>query len=223
MVFDGVDDAADVVVGVVEEGGEDLDLALEEGLLVIGEFVPILDGVRLGGELGALGDDAHLDLAGERFLAEFVPALVELAFPFGDPVGGHVVGGVGGAGGEVDEERLVGRHGLLELQPGDGLVGHVGHEVVVRVIGEFDRGDAVEQIGCPLVGLAADEAVELVEALAGGPAVVGTGDAGFPGGGLVPFAEGGGGVAVEAEHFGDRGDGVAGSRRWRRGCRWPFR
>ena len=86
---------------------------------------------------------------------------------------GHVVRRVGGAGGEVDEERLVGRHRLLVLHPGDGLVRHVGHEVVVRIVRQLDLGDAVVEEGRPLVGLAADEAVELVEALAGRPAVEG--------------------------------------------------
>ena len=112
---------------------------------------------------------------------------------------------VRGARREVDEERFVGRHGLLVLDPGHRLVGHVGHEVVVRVVRQFDLGDAVVEVRRPLVGLAADEAVELVEALVRRPAVEGTGDAGLPGGGLVPLAERRGAVAVEAQHFRQRG------------------
>ena len=205
---DGVDDAADLVVGVIEEGGEGFDLAGEERLFLGGEMVPILDGLGFGGELGAFRNDAHGDLAFQRFLTDLVPALVEFALPLGDPIGGCVVRGMDRSGSEIDEERLVRSHRLLVLHPGDGLVGHVFHEVVIRVARQLDLGDAVMEEGRPLVGLAADEAVELVEALAGGPAVEGTGNADFPGGGLVPFAEGTGAVAVEAEHFGERRDGV---------------
>ena len=93
---------------------------------------------------------------------------------------GHVVRRVRGARREVDEERLVGRQRLLVLDPGHRLVRHVGHEVVVRVVRQLDLGDAVVEVGRPLVGLAADEAVELVEALVGRPAVEGAGDARSP-------------------------------------------
>ena len=168
---DGIDQAADVVVGVIDEGGECFDLAEEEALLVGGEGVPILDGVRLGSEFGALRHDAQGNLPGQGFLADFVPALVEFALPFGDPFGRRVVRGVGRAGGEIDEKRLVRGHCLLEFHPGDRLVGHVVHEVVIGIGGQFDLGGAVVKVGSPLVGLAAEEAVEMIEALAGRPAV----------------------------------------------------
>ena len=109
---------------------------------------------------------------------------------------------------EVDERRLLRRQGFLVLDPGHRLVGHVGHEVVVRVVGQFDHGRAVVQERRPLVRLAADEAVELVEALVGRPAVEGTGDAGFPCGRLVPLAERRRGIAIEPQGFGQRRSGV---------------
>ena len=56
----------------------------------------------------------------------------------------------------------------------------------------------------PLVGLAADEAVELVEARAGRPAVGRAGRADLPGRGLVRLAEGGGAVAVQPQHLRQR-------------------
>ena len=86
QVFDGLDEPADLEVGVFAEAGEDFHLAGEELLLVGGQLVPVLDGLGLGGELGAGGDDAELDLAGQRLLAELVPALVELALVLGDPL-----------------------------------------------------------------------------------------------------------------------------------------
>ncbi len=145
-----------------------------------------------------------LSCCGVGLLAHLVPALIELAFPLGDPLLRHVVRRVSRPRREVDEERLVRRHGLLVLDPGHCLVGHIGHEVVVRIMRQFYLGDAIEQVRRPLVRLAADEAVELVETLVRGPAVKGTGDAGLPGSGLVPFAERRGAVAVQPQHFGHR-------------------
>ena len=119
-----------------------------------------------------------------------------------------MVGRVGGTGREIHEERLVRRHRLLGLDPVDRLIGHVLGEVVVLLLGRIDLLDAVVDQRSPLVGLAANEAVELVEALVRRPAVERTGHAGFPGGGLVPLAEGTGAVAVEAEHLRQRCDAV---------------
>jgi hypothetical protein len=115
-----------------------------------------------------------------------------------------VVRRVDGAGREVDECRFFGRQRLLVLDPGARLLRHVGHEVVVRVVRQLDHGRAVIQKRRPLVGLAADEAVELVEALARRPTVERAGDARLPDRRLMPFAEGRGGIAVQAQHLGQR-------------------
>ena len=104
----------------------------------------------------------------------------------------------------VDEERLVGRHRLLRLDPVDRLVGHVHGEVVVLHLRRLDLDRPVVDERIPLVGLAADEAVELVEALVRGPAIERARHAGLPRGGLVPLAEGAGAVAVEPQHLRQR-------------------
>ena len=57
----------------------------------------------------------------------------------------------------------------------------------------------------PLVGLAAEEAVELIEPRPRGPAVGGAGGAHFPGRGLVVLAEEARAVAVQAHHLRERG------------------
>ena len=103
---------ADLEVGVFAEAGEDFHLAGEQLLLVGRQLVPVLDGLRLGRELRARGNDAQLDLAGQRLLAQLVPALVELALVLGDPLLRHVVRRVRGARREVGEERLVRRQRL---------------------------------------------------------------------------------------------------------------
>ena len=112
------------------------------------------------------------------------------------------------AGRVVDEERLVGRHRLLRLDPVDRLVGHVDGEVVVLHLRRLNLDRPVVDQRIPLVGFAADEAVELVEALLQRPAVERTRHAGLPGGGLVPLAEGARAVAIEPQHFGQRRNAV---------------
>ena len=69
-------------------------------------------------------------------------------------------------------------------------------------------GDSVEDIRRPLVRLAADEPVELVEAGTSRPTVGGTGRAHLPGWRLVVLAKGSGAVAVEPQHFGERRNAV---------------
>ncbi len=109
---------------------------------------------------------------------------------------------------EIHEEGLVGRERLLELHPGDRLVGHVGHEVVARVVGRLDAGQAVVETGIPLVGLTAHEAVELVEARAAGPSVGRPGGADLPRRRLVVLAEEARAESVEPQHLRERRDTV---------------
>ena len=81
---------------------------------------------------------------------------------------------MGAAGHIVAEERLV-RHDRVELiQPGDGSGGHCGGQVPARLadIG-IDRCGVSEEVGLPLAGVAADEAVEILESHAGRPLVEG--------------------------------------------------
>ena len=162
----------------------------------------------LAASLAFCGDDAQLLLPREGLLAVLVPAAVELALELRDPLLRHVVRRVRRAGGEVGEERLVRRQRLLAADPLDGLVRHVGGEVVVRVVRRLDLDRAVEDQRRPLVGLAADEAVELVEAGVRRPAVERAGDADLPRRGLVVLAEGRRAVAVLAQDLGQRRDAL---------------
>src|SRR5208283_5982881 len=85
-----------------------------------------------------------------------------------------VMRGVGGAWREVDEKGLVWRQRLLLRNPVHSLVGHVLHEVVA-LLGSLlwlDWRGPLIQRRVPLVGLAPDEAVEVLEATAAsGPCV----------------------------------------------------
>ena len=151
-------------------------------------------------------DHAELLLAREDPLALGVPAVVELAGVLVRPFLRDVVRRVRRTRREVHEERLVGHQRLLLAHPLDRLVGHVAHEVVALLRGAIglDRGRALVQRRVVLVRLAADEAVEVLEAAAGRPVVERPQRARLPHRHLVALAELGGRVAVELEDLRQR-------------------
>ena len=121
-VLERVDQQPDVVVGVLEVAGVDLHLAGEHRLHLVGDVVPRRDAGAALGQLAVGRDHAELLLAGERLLAQRVPALVELALVLVGPLLRHVVRRVGRARREVGEERLVGHQRLLLADPLDRVV-----------------------------------------------------------------------------------------------------
>ena len=119
-----------MVVGVLHEPGVDLHLAGEHRLEVVGHVVPGRDLLGPCRQLRIGRDHAELLLAGERALAQGVPAVVERALVLVRPLGRDVVRSVRRAGRVVDEEGLVGHQRLLLADPLDRPVGHVLGEVV---------------------------------------------------------------------------------------------
>ena len=102
---------------------------------------------------------------------------VELALVLLDPLLGSVVRGVGGAGAEVHEKRLVGGDGLGVFDELDRLVGQVDCEVIA-VLGKgwlFDGVVVVDEVRVPLVGLAPQEPVVALETSADRPIALGRG------------------------------------------------
>ncbi len=204
-----LDHAPDLVVAVGDVGGEDLDLADVELLFVRRQLVPLLQHVlRPRRQLGVLRDHAEPLLVLEHPLAHLVPALVEelhladLVHPFL----GRVVRRVRRAGRVLDEDRLA-RVGLMHPRhPVDGLVRHARDEVPARLALErIDLRRVAEQIRLPLVGVAADEAVEVLEAHAGRPLVERPDLAGRVDRRVVILAEPGRGIAVVEQDPPDRG------------------
>ena len=112
-------------------------------------------------------------------------------------------------GSKVHEERLLGGQRLLRSHPRDRLCRHIGREVVVLLLlGLAHRSRSMDNHRIPLVGLTADEAVELVKARSGWPAIEGTALANFPRWRLVVLAPGRCGIAVHAKNFGHRSDAL---------------
>ena len=112
---------------------------------------------------------------------------------------------MGGARRVFDEERLR-RHRLVEaIEIVDRVVGHAGDQVPARLALEgVDLGGVAEEVRLPLVGVAADEPVEILEAHAGRPLVERPDRARREGRGVVVLAEPGGRVAVVEEDPADR-------------------
>lgn len=150
-------------------------------------------------------DDSKPLLSREGFLAYLVPALVELAPVLGDEVFWGMQRGVIRTEGQVGKERPAGIGLLLISDAGDGLVHQVLGEVLTRTRGGLDEAVVADQQRGPLVGLAAEKAVELFKAHPQRPAIE------RPGGGVrgvgreVPLAEGHGVVAVLLQHLSDGG------------------
>ena len=147
--------------------------------------------------------DAELLLAREDLLAVGVPAVVELA---GVPVGpllGHVVRRVGRAEAQVQVEGLVG----VDLpEVGDELDRLVDQVLgqVVALLGRprrLDRVVVVDEVRVPLARVAAEEAVEALEAAPERPAVVRAGRRLLVARRQVPLADHVRAVAVLDQHL----------------------
>ena len=204
-----VEDPLDLDVDVLEEAGEHLHQSPLERPLLLGDVRPALHALGARRQFGIGRYPAGGLLPGEDPFPVGVPAVVESALVFVGPFLGDVVGSVRGARRPVHEERAVGGVCLVLAQPGDRVVGQVLGQVVALALRRLDRVEVLIQPRFPLRGLAGDEAVEVVEAVPGRPAVERPHRGGLGGGGVVPLAERRRAVAVVAEHLGDGGGVLA--------------
>ena len=220
-----VEQPPDLVVGVGDEPGVVLGHAGEQAPLVLAQGVPGPHEVQLGPRLpvgpGGLGlavgvDRRQLGVGGQQphsllVLQDPGPdgliALVEAALVAVGPLLPHVVGGVGAAGAEVRVEGLVRRHRLGVADELDRLVDQVGRQVVALLgrVGLLGEVVVVDQVGIPLVGLAAQEAVEPLEPPAQRPARLPGRQVDLVARGQVPLADR---VGVPAPLVQDLGDGA---------------
>ena len=108
----------------------------------------------------------------------------------------------------IHKKGFIRRVGTMLLQPPDGLVCHIFGEVVFLIVRGFDRDGVFKQARLILGGLPGEETVEILEAVTSRPMVEGAHGRGLVRRRVMPFAKGGGLVAVEAQHFGNRGGGL---------------
>lgn len=176
-VLDGLNDAPDLVVTIRLVGGEDFDLLDEELLLISAELIPWLKVFyRPRLHLRVRWDDAKLLLIREDAVAQLLVAVVEevhvvdLVHPFL----GRVMRRMRGTR-CVFHEKWLARHRLVHaIEVINRVVRHGGDEIPssrrLALEGINLRGVA-EEVRLPLVGIAADEAVEILEAHASGPVI----------------------------------------------------
>ena len=150
------------MVGVLQEAGEYLHHAGIKAFLFGGKAIPVGHIGVVAGEHGALRDDAQLFLARKGEFSIGIPAAIKLALIFIGPFLWHVVRRMHGAGAEVHEEGLVGRHLLRIGDHRPGLGHQIGGEVVslLRSCGGFYLGVVLHQLGVVLMRITAQEAVK---------------------------------------------------------------
>ena len=217
-----VQDAADLRIGVGQETGEHLGHAGEQLLLLLAELIPrthrvlLRPGLTVGagdiavgvdrGELGVRRDDAEPLLVLQHDLSVPLVTHVEGAGVAVRPFGEHMVGRMSGARADVGEPGFVRCDHRRITDEFDGPVGHVLGEVVtlLRRGGRLDRMAVVDQLRVPLVGLAAHEPVEPVEAAGERPVPAGGSEIGLFQRRQMPFSDTGRAVSAFGEHLRDQ-------------------
>jgi len=164
---------ANLGVGMFDEPGEDFHQPALAGSMFFWNASP--RGYRLvpGCQFCVRWDPTELLLTLDHPLAVGIPAVVEFDLVLVGPFGGDMVWPVYGAGSPVHQERFVRRKCLVLLQSGDYFVGHVLGQVVLLVMRWLNGGRVFKQARLPLRRFAGNEAIEVVEAMSGGPAIAG--------------------------------------------------
>ena len=175
-------------------------------------------------ELRALRQDALGDHARQDPLAVGFVAVVELALVLVDVFLRGMVRGMVGARAEPHVPRLRGIAGLLVAdhlrwpgRPGPWR----GDSPPPGVYGCVDEAVVFDEVGIPLVGLAAEEAVEAVEALLERPLLAARARGAVRLGDVVVLAQPEGAPAAVLEDLPDRGALVRDAAVLRRGIRSP--
>ena len=105
----------------------------------------------------------------------------------------------------VHQERFVRCIRLAIVQPGQRLIDHVFGQVIFFVVRWFDVVVVFDQARFPLRRFAGKEAIEVIEAIAGWPAIFRADRCCFGGGRVVPLAERRRRITIVSQHFSDRG------------------
>ncbi len=204
-IFNRVEDAAHLVVGIGQRRGVDLHHAGKDLPLVSSQRVPCRNRFGTRGQLGVGRNDSHLPLPRECLFPHLVPALIELALELRDPFLGRVVGRMGRSRRIVLQPRLLRRDRSEHANPINALVRHVlFEEIVLRIVGWLDRLRVLVKGRLPLVGIAPDESIEVFETQARRPEVERAGLTGVPVRHIMVLTVPGRVVAVLLQDFGKR-------------------
>ncbi len=91
-LLDGLDDAADLVIRVLDRCGKDFHPPGTDLFIQLAKRIPWRNGRRHGREFGAGRNDPEFYLSRQDSLPEFVIAVVELALVFFDELVGTPIG-----------------------------------------------------------------------------------------------------------------------------------
>ncbi len=106
---------------------------------------------------------------------------------------------------QIEKIGSLGRGGFVILDVVNGLIDQVFGQMIVVAGRCFDRLIVAVELGIPLIGKGALEAVPPIKTASERPVRKGAGCAHFLHGRQVPFADGDGPVAVISKNFGKRG------------------
>ena len=203
------------MVGVLHESGVDLHLSRQDRLQLIRHVIPRRYLVWSVCQLGVLWNHAKLFLPGEGPVTQRIPTIVEFPLVLIRPFRRYVMRSVSGPRCVVGEERLVRHQRLLLANPTDGVIGHVLTEVIIRILDilRFDRDCVLIDRRCPLVGLPADEPVEMLETLPGRPLPKRPHRRGLPNRDLMTLPELRSRITVQLQHLSQRRRRVGDNRR----------
>ena len=125
-----VDEAANLVVGVVEECGKRFLQTAVEALLVLGQVVPRIDARVARRKLGFRRDHTEFELPSKPALADDIPTFVVLPAVLVHIGLRCLMRRVRGAEWHIREERAVGSYALAVADHLHQLVDHVFTDVV---------------------------------------------------------------------------------------------
>ncbi|OIQ65889.1 hypothetical protein GALL_525480 [mine drainage metagenome] len=156
---------ADVLVGVVDQGGVKLHVGGHQRVLIFGHLGPIRHARRATRQHPVGTDHAQLFLASKAFLAQRLPAFGIPALVLRQVRGFGVQRRVRCVGGVVEVERLVRAGRAMRAQPRDCLVGEIiGRKIALGVGVGLDRLVAFHQLARRVIaGLGRDKAIKAVK------------------------------------------------------------
>src|SRR5258707_13830934 len=184
LILNFLNDPANLMVGIGDISCENLSLARVEFLLEQRERIPpwqlcatILSlSVRPIGKLRTERDHAEPLLVRENLLPQFLIAHVKLALELLNPFSRRLVRRMGASGYVIEEKRLVRRRRVQTSHILDRLVGQIGCEIIAGLVDpRKNRGVIAIKIGCPLIRLATQKAIEMLKAHPRRPLVEWTG------------------------------------------------
>src|SRR5215813_12136941 len=160
------------MVSVRQSSGVNLHHPRVHSFLIHRQRIPRWNLFRSLCQLGLRWHHPKLDLTSQSFLPDFVPSLIEFPLVLRNPILGSMVWCMRAAGAVVQQPRFIRCDRVLHPHPGNRFVRQIAIEYVRGVAKVWLNGRGVLiQRRVPLIAVAAEKAVEVLEAKTGRPQV----------------------------------------------------